>query len=166
MNAVPIIIVGFIMLIGLGWQGYLIGEKDSKKNWEKDGPPGRLYAPLAVGMIVILGVFVYGLICLFDSKKTDYKFETFLLWNAKAIVFALVLNLKSYLGPLTASFCLSCEVYFLFEYGQLRPIPLLSALAGWVFEFAPDAISAVYLVISVLYCLVSSGIESATDMGS
>jgi len=159
MNGIAILIIGVLMLIGIVWQYHLIGEKDG--NWED--PPKRMIVPFLLGLVVILGVFVYSLIGMCDSKKAAFTFETLLLWNFKSIVFVVFMNLKSYLGPVVASFVACCEVYFLFEYGELRPLPLLSALAEWVFEFGPEWLAGTYLVLQTVYCLVSSGIDTAAS---
>ena len=160
MNAIQVIVIGLISFLGLIWQFWLT-DKDISRKKESGVAPRRLYVPLVAGFLIVLGAIVYCIIVRLDPRKASIAWPTLLLWCSKAFVFALVINLKSYFGPLVVSFVASSELYYLMEYGEWHPVPLLSALADWVFEFGPHWVSIAYLVVQTVYCFATSTAETA-----
>ena len=65
---------------------------------------------------------------------------------ASSLAFAAALCFKSYFGPLFLAGCASVEVHYFLEYAEFRPVPVLSTLIGWLFEFSPDWLALGYLL--------------------
>jgi hypothetical protein len=165
MNAIQILVIGLISTIGLVWQVELL-RKDSKDRTLRrlrHTPLQRLKAPIKLGFVIVLGVIVYCVIVFLDPRKDSVSASTYLVWIFKAVSFAIVMGVKSYLGPLAVSFVLSSEAYAFLEYGEWHAIPLLSAFADWVFEFAPGWASTAYLVVQTVYSFTTSLVDTIAD---
>ena len=58
------------------------------------------------------------------------------------------------------------EVHYFLEYWEYRPVPLLSTLIDWLFEFTPDWIALGYLILVSGYALGGAVWDSCTEAGS
>ena len=110
MHAPEVVLIGIFMVAGLAWQGFVIA-----KDFEDDGPR-RLYPPLAVGAVVLVGGIVWGVLRLCDDKA-PYHFIDFMVTCGKSTLFFVVINAKSYLGPVFLATTAEVCVYHLFAYG-------------------------------------------------
>jgi hypothetical protein len=70
------------------------------------------------------------------------------------------LVVKSYFGPMVIAWTTLFSVYYLFEYGELRAIPIISLLINWIFGKAGSWIQLVYLIAIGFYCVSSSIYDS------
>lgn len=150
-NGVVVGVIGLILVGSLIWMGCLI-EKD-RKHMERGGLlPRRMVVPVFASAALILGVLAY---TVFSGPPP----LTGAVWVFKAVVIALVICLKSYFGPVVTGAVLSYQVYSLGVHGTLGAVPALTGLLEWLFSFAPPQLAVVFLVVQVVYCAVTSGID-------
>lgn len=154
---------------GLYWQFYLIMEKDSNYWWGifdgdfifADESPKRVMISFFAGIIIILGIITYILVASFDAQK-NLSQDVFPLLPIilKSFVFFMFLLIKSYFGPFFLSFSLCSIIYTGIEYGDFSHVAFISSLLDWVFAFAPEPTSSIYLFTSSLVILGSSILDT------
>jgi hypothetical protein len=140
-RAIEVILIGAVMLAGVIWTYFLF----------KKGDHARVVPTLVVGAIVLLGVAVRDGIALADPK-TNVHFLDFCSAVGKAALFAMGINFKSLLAPLVIALTISVGAYYLFEYRELHPLPVLSTLVDLVFSTAPRWLEWTYCIAMGLYC--------------
>ena len=140
-----VVLVGLLVLGGIVWQVYLIQQ-------DEDEAPTRVIPAGIAGAILCLGVIVVSVIEIVDSRR-ELSVWTALTNTGKVGVLAISLLVKSYFAPITASLTLSCVVYFLVTYGELKTIPLIQGLFDWTFAGAPRWVSWTYVSLLTLYSL-------------
>ena len=152
-------------MLGLFWQYRLFTEDDNdwlrvfnfyNLFWLKYTPL-RVKIASIIGSVITLGTIGYTIITLFDPEK-HFPNEASLLFGAigKAILVSMFLIFKSYFGPMFTMFVLSSGIYFGFEYGELRYIPILSGMFDWLFSNTPGFFKMSYLIGSTVYISLSS----------
>lgn len=146
MNVIEVIIIGMIMLIGLGCQ--IAASKNTK----------RLAVSGIVSAIVFAGTFAIATIRLID--KSSFDFGDWMSWVAKATIFVVICNLKSYFSPAIFACVLSYAIYGYFEYDKLQLLPVLSNLLDWLFGKMPTWVEGVYMLF-MLCCTGIAGIDAA-----
>lgn len=154
------LVIGGLTTIGVLWQVVLFKNSRTVTVMRSAGVAPRIVPAAIVGVIVLLGVVLYSSFELIDEQR-ERSIEEALSNIGRAFVLALMLPLKSWLGPLTVMVTLGFACYFLFSYGELRPIPFIQSLFDWVFSGAPSWMSATYTLCVAGYALGGSIYDSA-----
>jgi hypothetical protein len=169
-----------VLLGGIAWQAFLTFKKD-KRWWQTmshaeapvfwKNPPQRMIIPAFFGLAVFLGFTGYQIIRVIDGKVSAFdeiNGPTAEFWNPilKSLVFALILQVKTYFGPLLTCGCISWSLYHYFEYDELLLVLFLQALLDWVFSAAPRWLEIAYVVVLGVYALGSSLNDAVTDVSS
>lgn len=118
--------------------------------------------PVAISIVAAAGIIILSFISLFDSSNS-FGLGSFIVYIFKALVLVVVTVFKSALGILLSGYVFSVEVYYFFTYGELRSVPIISALLDWIFSLGPDWVGNVWLVIQVMWSIVTGAIFSAFD---
>ncbi len=143
MDLVQFFLIGVFVVVGLSAQ---IGLAENNIL-------GRIAVPILVGGGLILGhilVFVFQII---DSGVWEWS----LLGGALAsVLFLAILVLKSFFAPVVASFILSYQTYVLFEYGELRLIPIFDAALALLFSDPSNGLRWTYISILLIYSIIAT----------
>jgi len=149
-KGVEVILLGALFVGFIYWQIQLLEE----------GNDDRIIIPSIFSVVVFVGVFVLGVLSLNDSRKPEFSMAIFFLNLIKAFVFGVVFLLKVWFGPIAIGIVVCSTVYFFFEYGEFRAIPLLNTILGWIFSNFNEWIKATYMIGTGLYILGSTIYDS------
>lgn len=163
MNPIVVLVIGTVMLFGLGWQLHLV--RRDLDHWDRERPPARVLPAAVFGLVVVVGTMIYGVVCLMDGRRVDVDLGTTTLWNFKAVLFLGTVTIKAYFGPVVNAFVLCSALYALGEHGELRAIPVLQTFADWMFDAGPEWLSVVWIILSLVYCFLASGVDSVFEWG-
>ncbi len=153
MNVLAAIVIGVVTLGSIYWQGYIFN-KDSQKHRQH---LTRLVVPFYSGAIVVLGIFVYGIIAIFQGHVEDIG--GFWPWVGRvilAIFFASFLIFKACFSAILVGFVASSFCYSFIIFGEIHPIPILGALINLVFPQAPQWLHILYVSAVSIYGLIAS----------
>ncbi len=173
MDSLPVIIVGIIGLVSVGWQFKLL-ENDqlvgrfgyrSRYLYDLDHLPLRLKSGLVVGAIILVGVVFYSSYLLFDPKITNYTILSAAKCVGLALVFGLLFVLKSYFGPLVLGYVAGYSVYMFFQHDKLIIAPVVDWLLGLLFAHIPPWLDMSYTILLSLYLITVSGLDLADQWG-
>jgi hypothetical protein len=154
-HVLAILLVGAVTVAGAIWQRHLW--RADKRAWNCGESPRRFRIALCLSAIIVAGTIVVSAFMLAEGRLAVSEF---FVWVFKAVVFCAAINAKTLFGPTFVALTTAAEIYFWFEYHEFRAIPVLSNVADWVFECAPDWLGAAYLVAQTLFCLLSAGFDS------
>jgi hypothetical protein len=154
MDSLPVIIIGIVGLVSIGWQVILI-ERDQGGDF-----PKRVASGLIVSAIIIIGVTFYSSYRLFfDSAVKDYSVLSAAKGIGLAVVFGFLFTVKSYFGPLVLGYVAGYSVYMFFEHDVLVVAPVVKWLLGLLFSNMPQWLGMAYTVVLSLYLIVVSGLD-------
>jgi hypothetical protein len=154
LRSLEVVLLALIVAGSLYWQQRLLRD-DCRVGF----PPRRLYIPLVVSLLVLIGYLFYGVLSLTDARKPEFGAGSFLEVIAKALVVALALNVKTLLGPIFIGYSIGAMLYCYFEYNEWAFWPLLDLLLDWLFEGSPRWFKYVYLTATFGYALVASVVD-------
>ena len=143
-----VVTIGLILLIGLFWQGYLLFKFS-------DHLPPRMYLPLVLGAVVVLGVGGWCVLRLSDEHATFTQATASAIF-VRALAIAVLINVKAYFAPFYLAASASTYSYYWFEYGELRHLPGVEEALAWLFEYASQQLSQVYLAATYVYAAAVS----------
>jgi hypothetical protein len=171
MNPVAAALAGIVMTAALAWQLVLwnrwgmteSSDKAIAKKAETAFLTG-LVLPIALAAIVAIGIVTMGVVSLADSQNTSFTLPVFFSYLGKAFVLVVLTAAKAGLGVLVAGYVVAAEIYFVFTYGSLRPVPLLTALLDWIFSFGPNWLGVVWLGSQVTWSVVTGAVFTFFDV--
>lgn len=174
MNALMIILMGVSILAGIYWQLILYNNDGGGLFYvfdnivEKYEAPKRLYAPIFISLILFFGTIIWGIIAILVDDNSQLNTLDFLIYLFRIFILGFLWIVKSYFGPLILTFLLCVSIYYLFEYGQIKHIPLVSMLYHWAFEELPGWVEITYYVLVIINCFGGSLFDffSETIIGS
>ena len=164
MNAIEIMLIGSVMLVAIIYQIYLFFYKDStvftKGEWGNfsfDDIPRRVKPPLALGLAAFLGCIIFAIFTSFmGAADSAIVARKVIAYGIKAFILMIVACVKSYFGPIFSGLIISFTIYSLFEFGELKTIPVLRLFLGWVFSTNSLIIYWIYVGVCFTYALGSS----------
>lgn len=163
MNPTAVVLIGLVMVASIAWQLWIYDQFDSG---EKEKVINLMVVPaLIVGSIVILGVLLHSIFSALESSEGFWgNFWSILGVTFSAIIFAIILLIKSIFGPIVNGWIVSYSIYSLFEHGIFKIWPFMTWVISLIFEFADQTITITYTVIFMLSSIICAGIASLTDI--
>lgn len=171
MNALMIIVMGIISIVGIVWQVAII-KKDNDNDYSVpdffenlfegdivyafENLHKRLIPSIILGAIILVGTIVWMIIVLLVDSNSEVTSDLAFGILIKVVVLVLAFNFKSYFGPLVVCFVATVSVYNIFEYGFIEYINLLQPLIDWIFDYFPVWIKYTYWVIFLLNSALTS----------
>ena len=160
---IEIMILGAVALGAIAWQVYLIWQCDELNpvlpDW--DDVPSRAMIPMVFGLIAVLGCVLYAAFSLLTNSHSPIQQPgDAIAFVFRSVVFWIVVTAKGYFGPLVVGFVISFAIYNLFEFQELRAIPIFRAIGDWVFASSSSALHWTYVGIIFTYSFGTSLRES------
>lgn len=160
MDALGIILIGITACLTLYWQYRIASPENDLYEliylWDIESP-NKFTWPFYFGVTIIIGSIIYGIIALVQGTS-DYINSLYAYINLimRCIVFAIILIVKTYFGPLVLGYVVSASIYFWFEDGELHLLPVFEQLLDWVFFSVSKPVHVLYTVLVGGYALKSN----------
>jgi len=148
--------VAIVLLAAIVYAAFRMQIRLLRRDSEHHFPPRRMYVPLVVGAVFIVGYFGYAVLSLADPRKEPFDLGDAFAIVLKAVVLAVALNVKTLLGPLFVGYSIGGTVYCWFEYGEWVFWPLLDSFYDWVFGANPAYLKYVALGLTFVYTVATS----------
>lgn len=149
MHTTGTVLVGLIMLISVS----LFAAAAAKDDWGGETGPRRMVLPSLLGMIVFLGVAVWGAFKLATGDTVGFDGWDYAGALLRAFAFFIGMAVKGYLAPIVAGVVLSYSVYMAFTAGTFETLPFLKTFVSWALGLTSHWIGTAYAIVWLVYSI-------------
>ena len=158
MDSIGILVIGIIAVASVAWQIRIfnnIGRSEAAMI-------PLVGVPAGIGGVITIGVLLYSIFLYIDDGK-NFMFFDIITSTFFALVFAIILTLKNFLGALVNGWLAAYSMYHYFEYGELKIWPVMSWVISLIIDSAENYTVILYTLIFMLGSIICGGIAAIID---
>ena len=119
---------------------------------DEEFPGPRYKIPVAIGGLFLIGLIVWYIFTLFDTKSNPSFFYVFQV-SLSIIGLTILFSIKNFFAPIFIMGALSWTTYNLLQYGIIDFFPIYEFIFAYLLWWAPKWVQYGYMIISVIFLI-------------